>query len=150
MYLCRLWKTSFRTRRGPGRRHVHEKKSLVHWNPLVRSVRIPSRAQCPLSDKESSKGNRSMDLTRPKCAEIVQTVKGTFSGAHSFLTVTDEGGTKWSGLVIGWTFIVYGSGWREQYGWATSEGFVFSDLCKSRKAAESILRDVVRDEENRK
>lgn len=90
-----------------------------------------------------------MALNRPECVDIIQRVKETFSGAGAFVPVEDPGYTSWGKIIIGWTFVVHGIGWSRRYGWATTEGFVFTELCGSRKNAEDIMRKVVADEEAR-
>lgn len=84
----------------------------------------------------------------PACADIVKTVKRNFSGSDDFFPVTEERNGLGK-LIIGWTFQVHGVGWVKKYGWATTEGFVFTGLCNSRDRAEEILRKVILDEEIR-
>lgn len=90
-----------------------------------------------------------MVVNHPKSIKIVQQVMDTYEEAEEFLPVMGRGRTSWSKTIIGWTFRVRNKGFN-QYGWATTEGFVFTDLCSSRRSAERILHKVVRDEEARK
>lgn len=90
-----------------------------------------------------------MTMRDPDPDDIVKVVKDTFSTAFAFFPVEGPGDTSWGKVIIGWTFRVSGSFMNRRYGWATTEGFVFTDLCNSRSRAEEIMRKVVRDEEER-
>ena len=86
-----------------------------------------------------------MALSKPESADIVKTVKETFTSADAFLPVEDPV----EQIIIGWTFRVSGPFWTYKFGWATTEGFVFTDLCGNRVRAEEIMRKVVKDERER-